>query len=99
MAIGTVTFNEKTHARTWKFACGPQEASESLDEYIDRGVRMGGWGAEGGPKREDYRDFANWVIDAYADVGLECLVIWESEIKNDPVEVRARVAAFVASTR
>ena len=68
MAIGTVTFNEKTHARTWKFACGPQEASESLDEYIDRGVRMGGWGAEGGPKREDYRDFANWVIDAYADV-------------------------------
>lgn len=39
------------------------------------------------------------LIDAYADVGLECLVIWESEIKNDLVEVRARVAAFVAATR
>ena len=65
-AIGSVTFNEKTHTRTWTFACGPREASETLDEYIDRGVRMGGW--EGGPKREDYRDFAYWVEDAYTDV-------------------------------
>ncbi len=39
------------------------------------------------------------LIDAYADVGIECLVIWESEVKNDPVEVRSRIGAFVAVTR
>lgn len=65
-AIGSVTFNEKTHARTWTFACGPREASETLDDYIERATREGGW--EGGPKREDYRDFAYWVEDAYTDV-------------------------------
>jgi len=35
------------------------------------------------------------LIEAYADVGLECLVIWESEVESDPEAVRSRVAAFL----
>ena len=35
------------------------------------------------------------LIEAYADVGLECLVIWESEVDDDPDGVRGRVASFL----
>jgi hypothetical protein len=40
-------------------------------------------------------DHEQELIDAYADVGIECLVIWESEVKSDPESVRARLAAFL----
>lgn len=43
---------------------------------------------------------ANWdheqeLIDAYAEIGIECLILWESEVKHDPEGVRSRLAAFV----
>lgn len=34
------------------------------------------------------------LIDAYRDVGIDCLVLWESEVKSDPEGVRARLIAF-----
>jgi hypothetical protein len=37
------------------------------------------------------------LVEAYADVGLECLVIWESEIDDDPAGVRGRVEAFLSA--
>jgi hypothetical protein len=37
------------------------------------------------------------LIEAYADAGLECLVIWESEIEDDPVGVRGRIESFVSA--
>ena len=37
------------------------------------------------------------LVEAYADVGLECLVIWESEIETDPAGVRGRVEAFLSA--
>ena len=37
------------------------------------------------------------LIEAYADVGLECLVIWESEVESDPDGVRGRVASFLSA--
>jgi len=36
------------------------------------------------------------LIEAYAEVGLECLVIWESEVKADPENVKIRLAEFLA---
>ena len=36
------------------------------------------------------------LIEAYADVGLECLVIWESEVKSDPAGVQGRLEAFLS---
>jgi len=36
------------------------------------------------------------LIDAYAGIGVECLVLWESEVKRDPEEVRGRLALFLA---
>lgn len=35
------------------------------------------------------------VITAYADVGIECLIVWESEVKGDPDGVRARLVSFL----
>ena len=35
------------------------------------------------------------LIEAYAEVGLECLVIWESEIKTDPENVKIRLTKFL----
>lgn len=35
------------------------------------------------------------LIQAYAEVGLECLVIWESEVKTDPENVKTRLAEFL----
>ena len=36
------------------------------------------------------------LIDAYADIGIACLVLWESEVKTRPDDVRARIAAHLA---
>jgi hypothetical protein len=35
------------------------------------------------------------LIAAFADIGIECLVVWESEVKADPDEVGERVRAFL----
>lgn len=34
------------------------------------------------------------LIDAYADIGIQCLILWESEVKTDPEGVRARLVGF-----
>jgi hypothetical protein len=36
------------------------------------------------------------LVAAYAEVGIECLVLWESEVLSAPDEVRARLAEFLA---
>jgi hypothetical protein len=38
------------------------------------------------------------LVAAYAEVGLECLVVWESEVKSDPEGVRARLRAFLGGS-
>lgn len=35
------------------------------------------------------------LIDAYADIGIECLVVWESEVRVNPEGVRGRLVAFL----
>lgn len=35
------------------------------------------------------------LIEAYADIGIDCLILWESEIKSNPNEVRDRLARFL----
>lgn len=35
------------------------------------------------------------VIVAYADIGIACLVLWESEVKQDPENVRDRIHKFL----
>lgn len=35
------------------------------------------------------------LVEAYAEVGITCLVLWESEVKGDPEAVRARLASFL----
>lgn len=35
------------------------------------------------------------LVDAYREVGIECLVLWESEVLSSPDEVQARLAAFL----
>lgn len=37
------------------------------------------------------------LIDAYKEVGLECLIIWEADLRKDPEAVRQRVLRFVKS--
>ena len=44
---------------------------------------------------------ANWeheqeLVEAYAEVGIQCLIVWESEIKSDPEAVRARLTVFLS---
>ena len=36
------------------------------------------------------------IIAAYADIGISCLVLWESEVKTDPEGVRARIALHLS---
>jgi hypothetical protein len=36
------------------------------------------------------------LIDAFGDIGIACLVVWESEFKADPAQVRAKVQTFLA---
>jgi len=40
-------------------------------------------------------DHEQEVIQAFAEVGLECLIVWESEVKLKPEEVKARLRAFL----
>lgn len=45
-------------------------------------------------------DHEQELIDAFADIGIQCLVVWESEVKgkgSDPEAVRQRLGAFLAS--
>jgi hypothetical protein len=39
-------------------------------------------------------DHEQELIDAYADIGILCLILWESEVKTDPEGVRARLTKF-----
>lgn len=35
------------------------------------------------------------LVDAYAEIGIECLVIWESEVEKNPEDVRGRLSSFL----
>ena len=39
-------------------------------------------------------DHEQELIDAYADIGIACLILWESEVKTDPVTVQGRLRTF-----
>lgn len=40
-------------------------------------------------------EHAQELVDAYADVGIECLVIWGSEVRASPDDVRVRLVRFL----
>jgi hypothetical protein len=46
-------------------------------------------------KGKDPFEHEQELIAAYAEVGLVCLVIWESEVKTDPESVRIRLGDFL----
>jgi hypothetical protein len=35
------------------------------------------------------------LVEAFRDIGIECLVIWEGEFKTDPAAVRQRILSFL----
>ena len=35
------------------------------------------------------------LIEAYAEIGITCLVLWESEVKSDPESVISRLEGFL----
>ena len=35
------------------------------------------------------------LIDAFLDIGIQCLVVWESEVKQHPDEVAERIQSFL----
>ena len=37
------------------------------------------------------------LIEAYAEIGITCLVLWESEVKSDPDSVRSRLEGFLTN--
>jgi hypothetical protein len=39
------------------------------------------------------------LVEAFRDIGIECLVIWESEIKKDSPAVQAKIKAFLVEGR
>ncbi len=41
-------------------------------------------------------DHEQELIDAYADIGIHCLVVWEGEMKRDPEAVRERLRLFLS---
>jgi hypothetical protein len=43
-------------------------------------------------------DHEQELIAAFADIGIDCLVLWESEIKQHPQETATRLSAFLAPT-
>lgn len=43
-------------------------------------------------------DHERELVSAYTDIGIACLVLWESEIKRHPVEVAARLTSFLGGT-
>lgn len=44
-------------------------------------------------------DHESELVEAYAEVGIECLIVWESEVKTDPEQVRERLAAFLGDAK
>ena len=40
-------------------------------------------------------DHEQELIEAFAEIGIQCLVIWESEVKEDPEAVSQRLAEFL----
>lgn len=44
-------------------------------------------------------DHEQELIDAYADIGITCLILWESEIKKDPEAIKARLTVFCTGTQ
>ena len=42
-------------------------------------------------------DHEQELIRAYAEAGLECLIIWESEVESDPAQVQSRILSFVSN--
>lgn len=43
-------------------------------------------------------DHEQELIAAYADIGIQCLILWESEVKSDPEGVQARLTEFCSGT-
>lgn len=39
------------------------------------------------------------LIDAYRDIGIDCCIVWESSLLDDPDAVRKRVEAFLFGPR
>ena len=39
----------------------------------------------------------NELVEAFRDIGIDCLVVWESEVKTDSDAVRTRVVEFLSS--
>ena len=37
------------------------------------------------------------LVEAFQDIGMECLVVWESEVNKKPAEVREKVLAFLSA--
>jgi hypothetical protein len=44
-------------------------------------------------------DHEQELIDAYAEIGIECLIVWESEVYTDEAKTRERLERFLAGTR
>jgi len=40
-------------------------------------------------------DHEQELIDAFKDIGIDCLILWESEVKADPDAVKARLRSFL----
>lgn len=40
-------------------------------------------------------DHEQELVEAFADIGIQCLIVWESQFKADPVGVKARVHNFL----
>ena len=40
-------------------------------------------------------DHEQELVDAFADIGIECLVLWESEVKDDPEGVKEQLRVFL----
>jgi len=40
-------------------------------------------------------DHESELVAAFKEIGIECLVVWESEVKSDPQEVERRILSFV----
>jgi len=40
-------------------------------------------------------DHEQELIDAFKEIGIDCLVLWESEVKSDPEAVNVRLQAFL----
>jgi len=40
-------------------------------------------------------DHEQELIEAYSEIGIDCLVVWESEVKSDPEGVTGRLRDFL----